>query len=174
MFSEDINFDPSLISKPCFLKSFRDSLAISLSAINKKLSIASITVTFEPNLAQTLPSSRPITPAPITPSVFGTSLKFKAPVLFTIFFSSNSAALISIGDEPDAIIIFFDSNISIELSSFVISTLVPAKTFPLPDKGVTLLAANKPLIPPVNCLTISFFLCIMEARSNSTLPILMP
>ena len=38
---------PNLISRPCFLKSLSVSFAISLSAIDKKSSIASITVTYE-------------------------------------------------------------------------------------------------------------------------------
>ena len=63
-------------------------------------------------------------------------------------------------------IIFFDSNNTIELSVVVISTVVPAKPIPLREKAATLLAANKPRIPPVNCLTISLFLCIIKARSN--------
>ena len=65
-----------------------------------------MTVTFEPKRAQTLPSSRPITPAPITPRVSGTDSISKAPVLSKIFLSSNFAEGISIGDDPVAIIIF--------------------------------------------------------------------
>lgn len=89
-----------------------------------------MTVTLEPSLAQTLPSSKPITPAPMTPKVFGTSSKSSAPVLSIIFSPLNLAEPISIGDEPDAIIIFFDSTISLEPSSFVISTL-PEKSLSL-------------------------------------------
>ena len=113
---------PNLISRPCFLKSLSVSLAISLSAIDKKSSIASITVTCEPSLDQTLPNSNPITPAPITPRVFGTESISKAPVLSKIFLLSNFAEPISIGDDPVAIIIFLDSIISTSPLEFVTST----------------------------------------------------
>ena len=104
------------------MKSLRVSFAISLSAINKKPSIASITVTFEPNLAHTLPNSRPITPAPITPRVLGTESISKAPVLSRIFLSSNFAEPISIGEDPVAMIIFLDSIISTSPLELVTST----------------------------------------------------
>ena len=96
-------------------------MAISGSAIGKKVSIASITVTFEPSLDQTLPSSKPIIPAPTIPSDFGTFSNDKAPVLSTIF-SPNLAAGISIGDEPLAIIIFFASITSKDPSLLTTST----------------------------------------------------
>ena len=142
--------------------------------MKRKSSIASMTVTFEPSLAQTLPSSRPITPAPITPNVSGTLSISSAPVLSNIFLLSNLAEPISIGDEPEAIMIFLDSIISTSPSILVNSTLFPAITFPLPAIGVTLFAAKSPPIPPVNFLTISSFLFIIAGRSNSTLLISMP
>ena len=129
---EDISLEPSFISKPCFIKSFNESFAISASAIGKKLSIASITVTLEPSLDHTLPNSRPITPAPITPTVLGTLLNSKAPVLSTIFLLSKIADGICIGDDPVAIIMFLVSTNSILPSVFVISTIELARTFPLP------------------------------------------
>ena len=70
--------------------------------------------------------------------------------------------------------IFLASINSTEVSCLVTSTLFPANTLPLPEIGVTLLAANKPLIPPVSFLTISSFLFIIAGRSNSTLSILIP
>ena len=111
------------MSKPCFLNSLNDSLAISLSVIGKKSSSASIIVTLEPSLDQTLPSSRPIIPAPIIPNDFGTSLNDSAPVLSTIFLP-NFADGISIGLDPVAIIIFFVSMFSMDLSGLVTSTLL--------------------------------------------------
>ena len=171
---DDVNLQPSLISRPCFLKSLNVSLATSLSAMKRKSSIASITVTFEPNLAHTLPNSSPITPAPITPKVSGTLSISRAPVLSNIFVSLKIAEPISIGDEPDAIMIFFDSIISFLPSISVICTLLSAKTLPLPAIGVTLFAANNPPIPPVNLATISFFLFIIAGISKSTEPTSIP
>ena len=81
---------------------------MSLSAIGRKLSRASITVTLEPNLDHTLPSSKPIIPAPTTPRLLGTSSKQSAPVLSTICVP-KIADEISIGFDPVAIIIFFVS-----------------------------------------------------------------
>ena len=111
------------------MNSLNVSLEISLSVIGKKSSIASITVTFEPNLAQTRPSSSPITPAPITPNVFGTLFSSRAPVLSIILALSNLADPISIGDEPVAIIICFVSIISVDLLAYVSSTFPSEITF---------------------------------------------
>jgi len=56
--------------RPCFLNSLNDSFDISLiSHMVRKSSRASITVTLEPSLDQTLPNSKPIIPAPTMPSV---------------------------------------------------------------------------------------------------------
>ena len=97
----------------------RDSLEISVSVIGKKSSNASITVTSEPSLDQTLPSSRPIIPAPTTPNLLGTLSKAKAPVLSTICLPKLAAG-ISIGEEPVAIIIFLVSTFSEEPSALSI------------------------------------------------------
>ena len=83
------------------MNSLDESFASCLSIKGKKSVIASKIVTSEPSLDHTLPSSRPITPAPIIPRFSGTSSKFKAPVLSTTF-SLQGAMGISIGDEPVA------------------------------------------------------------------------
>ena len=86
-------------------------------------------VTSEPKRAHTLPSSRPITPAPIMPSFSGTAENSSAPVELTIFVSLNFAELISIGFEPVAKIIFLASIISVELplatSTFLLERSLP-------------------------------------------------
>ena len=75
---------PTRISRPCLVKSFWYSFAKALSAIGKNASIASNTTTSAPRRRHTEPSSKPITPAPITPKRLGTSGKFNAPVESTI------------------------------------------------------------------------------------------
>ena len=154
-----------MISKPCFLNSLNVSFEISGSVIGKKVSSASITVTLEPSLDHTLPSSRPIIPAPTIPNDLGTLLNASAPVLSTIL-SPNLPAGISMGNEPVAIIIFFPSNSSIEPSLLVTSTRLLPTTFPDPEIESTLLAANNPDMPPVSFETISSFLFIIADRSS--------
>ena len=101
-----VTLAPSRISSPCLEKIFLDSLAIALSMIAKKSSNASRRITSEPNLAQTEPNSRPITPAPITPRRFGTSSISNAPVESRIKSLSTGATGIEIGREPEASITF--------------------------------------------------------------------
>ena len=67
----------------------------------------STTVTFEPNLFQTLESSRPIYPPPITINSFGTFSNDKAPVDETIVCSSIFNPGRDVGVEPVAIRMFF-------------------------------------------------------------------
>src|ERR687897_1005170 len=55
-----------------------------------------------PSRRHTLPSSRPMTPAPITPSRLGTASKSSAPQESTMFLPSNGAERSSVGLEPDA------------------------------------------------------------------------
>ena len=62
---------------PCRLNCLPASLAMSRSTTARKSSSASSTTTSEPRRFQTLPSSRPITPAPTTPSFFGTCVEFE-------------------------------------------------------------------------------------------------
>ena len=104
---------------------------MSLSAIGRKSSSASITVTSEPSLDQTLPSSKPIIPAPTTPSVLGTLSKERAPVLSTICLPKTADG-ISIGFDPVAIIIFFVSIFSVEPSVLETSTAVSYTHLTLP------------------------------------------
>ena len=63
-------------------------------------------MTFDPNLFQTLESSKPIYPPPITINSFGGLSKASAPVEETTTFSSNSIPGRDVGAEPVAIIIF--------------------------------------------------------------------
>ena len=64
--------------------------------------MASRMVTSAPRRFHTLPSSRPITPAPITARRFGTSVKSRPPTLSTMVSPSNLANGSSIESEPAA------------------------------------------------------------------------
>ena len=119
-----------------------------------------MTVTSAPSLDHTLPSSKPITPAPIIPSLSGTLSKLRAPVLSTIF-SDHFAIGISIGFEPVANIMNFVSKLVLS-PLFETSTRFSLITFPLPDIASTPFALNSPVIPVVSLLTTSSFLFIIE------------
>ena len=70
------------MSRLCSLVKMRHaSLATLSSAAARKPGSASRMTTFEPSRRHTLPSSSPITPAPITPSRSGTSVNASAPTL---------------------------------------------------------------------------------------------
>ena len=70
--SAPVTLAPSRISSPCFLNNFSVSLAICASTAGRKSGNASRMTTSAPNRCQTLPSSSPITPAPMIPRRFGT------------------------------------------------------------------------------------------------------
>ena len=83
-----VTFEFSLKLMPCLLRIFKNSLDISLSIPGMIWSKYSTTVTFEPSLFQTLESSKPIYPPPITTKFLGVLSKANAPVEETIIFSS--------------------------------------------------------------------------------------
>ena len=68
---------------------------------------SSTTVTFAPSRRQTLPSSSPITPPPITMRCFGTSGIVSAPTFESTRCSSNFRKGSSIGTEPVAMMTCF-------------------------------------------------------------------
>mmetsp|Transcript_6332 Transcript_6332/g.14006 ORF Transcript_6332/g.14006 Transcript_6332/m.14006 type:complete len:211 (+) Transcript_6332:135-767(+) len=95
-------------SIPCFFRIARKFFATSSSMPTPPmLSMNSTTVTWEPRRDQTLPSSRPMTPPPITVSFSGSFSKDSAPVLDTICFSSSSMPGRLITSEPVASMMFF-------------------------------------------------------------------
>ena len=73
------------------MKALCASLAICSSTAPRKVGSASSTVTSAPRRRHTEPISRPITPEPITPSVFGTAAMRSAPSLLRMFSSSKGA-----------------------------------------------------------------------------------
>ncbi len=141
--------------------------------MNKKSSNASSTITSEPNLDHTLPSSNPITPAPITPSFFGTEVNSNAPVL-SVMFSLHGAIGISIGSDPEAKIIL--SALIVDSSPTLLMTLISlfANNVAVPSIGVTLFALNKPNIPVVSFVTTPSFLSIILGKSKAIFLISIP
>ena len=83
-------FTPSWIASPCLVKIFWASLAICSSAAPRNPGSASRMVTCAPRRRQTEPISRPMTPAPITPSRAGAAPIDSAPSLLRICFSSKA------------------------------------------------------------------------------------
>jgi hypothetical protein len=131
-------------------------------------------VTSAPRRRQTLPSSRPITPAPITPRRFGTLSKSSAPALSTMVLPSNFANGSSMDVEPGARITFVPE-ISLTLPSCaLIATTRLGLSVAKPAKGVTLLPLNSMAMPPVNCLTILSLRPIIVFTSIAGFAALMP
>src|SRR5690348_2746557 len=125
----------------------------------------------------TEPSSRPITPAPITPRRFGTSVRSSAPALSMMRLPSNFANGSSIGTEPVAMITLAASSVCLAPSSPVTSTLLPFSSLPVPKNGVTglpLTPLNSMATPPVNCLTILSLRPMNVAMSTLAFSTVMP
>ena len=100
-------FTPVWIARPCFANAFCASFATASSAAPRNAGSASSTVTSAPSRRQTLPISRPITPAPTTPRRFGTAVIASAPALSSTRRLSNGAPGSARGTEPVATITFF-------------------------------------------------------------------
>ena len=125
----------------------------------------STTVTFDPKRIQTLPSSSPITPPPITTSSFGTSVNSSAPVLLTIRFSSISMPESGVTSDPVAIKILPDLIVSPPSTR----TWPGATISALPWIQSTLFFLKRPRIPVVNPATISSFFAIIFDKLRLTL-----
>jgi hypothetical protein len=92
---------------PYFSKTFLNAVDISISIEGHILSMFPTTMTSDPNLLNTLPNSRPMTPLPITTIVLGIFSKVKHPVEDTIYFSSAGKMGNGDGSLPVAIMTFF-------------------------------------------------------------------
>ena len=126
-------------------------------------------MTLEPSLLYTCPSSRPITPPPITTKCFGTSFNFRASVEEIILSPSKSTNGNLVGLLPVAIIIFLPF-ITSDLPLFLTSTVVESLNEPNPLKTVTLFLFIKYSSPFVVCSTTDDFLDIILSRSSLILP----
>ena len=105
---------------------------MSASSIGSKVFSASNISTSDPNLDQTLPSSKPITPAPIIANFFGVSENSSAPALPTIVVPFHGTEGILIGLEPVASTMFFAVTDVFFPFVSVISTSVELINLPLP------------------------------------------
>ena len=76
--------------KPSFLRIFVNSLPIPASIVGKMLGANSTTSTLAPKRAYTEPSSRPMTPPPMTNIFLGISLRLRASVEVMMRFLSGS------------------------------------------------------------------------------------
>ena len=165
---------PRRISSPCFLNNFSVSLAICVSTAGRKSGKASRMTTSEPNRCQTLPSSNPITPAPMIPSRSGTRSNASAPVESTISSSSIGQGGIRIGVDPGAKI--SASALSCTDSPLGCRTLtsVDEVTVARPETNSTLFALSSPKTPCVSCPTTSDLRCCIFLTSTLTLPTVIP
>mmetsp|Transcript_96807 Transcript_96807/g.269191 ORF Transcript_96807/g.269191 Transcript_96807/m.269191 type:complete len:200 (-) Transcript_96807:465-1064(-) len=110
LFWTPVTFVFSLKSMPCFFRIERNCFATSASMPTPPIeSKNSTTVTLLPNLDQTEPSSRPMTPPPMTVRRSGTFSIVRAPVLDTICFSSSSMPGMLMTSEPVANMMLVDS-----------------------------------------------------------------
>ena len=165
---------PSRISMPWLLIALAASLAIWSSAAARKSGNASSTVTSDPSRRQTLPSSRPITPAPMTPSRLGTSLNSSAPLLSTMRSPSVLATGMLMGSEPVAMMMFSALTVCWLPSWAVMATLPSPSSSAEPSMRVILFFLNSPAMPPVSCLTILSLRATMVGTSTVTSPTVMP
>ena len=136
--------------------------------------MASSTTTSAPRRRQTLPSSSPMTPAPITPRRFGTASNSSAPQESTIALPSNGTDLSSIGTEPVASTTCFAASSCFAPSSAVYSTRLPASSLPCPCNPVTPAALNSAVMPWVEALTIFALRFCIVATSKPRPPTWMP
>jgi hypothetical protein len=118
-----VTLEPSLKAIPCLVSERWKVLAVSSSTPGVMRSRNSTTVTFEPSRRQTEPSSSPITPAPITIRLLGTSGRASAPVESTIRFWSTVDAASGAGSEPVAMTMFLAPSVVTAPSAAVTSTL---------------------------------------------------
>src|SRR5690606_21820419 len=159
------SFTPSRISRPCSLvKIFQASRETDSSAAGRNSGKASSTVTAAPSRRHTLPSSRPITPAPMTPSFCGTVLKSSAPTL-----SHTSSLSISTpgrvrGLEPVAITTCFACT-ALPATSNCQPCSLCFTSRPWPCSQLTLFFLNRNSIPPVILLTIASLRAIILGTS---------
>mmetsp|Transcript_59789 Transcript_59789/g.142319 ORF Transcript_59789/g.142319 Transcript_59789/m.142319 type:complete len:289 (-) Transcript_59789:211-1077(-) len=151
---------------PCFFRSLCISFATSPSMPKPPMvDKNSTTVTFEPKRSYTEPSSKPMTPPPITINFSGTFFKDSAPVEDTICSSSMGAKGKDMMSEPVASMMFL-AEISSSPPSFkaTLTDLGPV-IVPWPLTYVTLFFLNSISMPPVNWLTASVFFFIIWSKS---------
>ena len=158
------------MSKPCFLKILAASLRTSPSMPGRIWSRNSTTVTFAPSRRQTEPSSRPMTPPPITTMWPGTLASSSAPVESTI----RSWSISTPGQRRDRRAGGDDDVLrGVGLAARRRSRSAPVN-FAWPLSQVTLFFLNRNSMPPVSPLTASLRPACIASRSSSTSVALIP
>ncbi len=100
---------PSRNVNPCLARIRSKPRLTSRSIVGRIVSRNSTTVTLAPSRAQTLPSSSPMTPPPMTTRCPGTASSSSAPVEVTMRFSSTSTPFSGMLSLPVAMTICFVS-----------------------------------------------------------------
>mmetsp|Transcript_157378 Transcript_157378/g.504865 ORF Transcript_157378/g.504865 Transcript_157378/m.504865 type:complete len:276 (+) Transcript_157378:686-1513(+) len=160
---------------PCFFKSAMKFFATSASMPKPPMeSMNSTTVTWEPSRAHTEPNSKPMTPPPMTVIFSGTFSNFRAPVLDTIVFSSNSMPGKLMTSEPVARMKFLASIFSSPPSNKETERLLGPVKVPCPFTYVTLFILKSISIPFVSWSTDFSLFFIITSKSMDTLVKLMP
>ena len=156
------------MTRPCFAKTRFASFATASSAAPRNAGSASSTVVSAPSRRQTLPISRPITPAPTTPSRFGTSVSASAPALSSTRTLSNGTPGSGRGAEPVATI----TCVALNFAGFGPSTSMlqpasapPPANEPRPWKNATLFFLNRNRMPSLFCATTLSFRASMRGTS---------
>ncbi len=155
---------PSLNSIPCLRKILLASLRTSPSMPGRIWSRNSTTVTLAPSRRQTLPSSRPMTPPPMTTIEAGTLSSTSAPVESTMMplALSTSTPGSGVTDEPVAMTIFFAVTVFPATS-----TLCASLKLAWPFSQSIWFFLNRNSMPPVRPLTASARCACMVGRSSS-------
>src|SRR5260221_6698931 len=162
------------MSSPSFRKCRPASAASCASATGSSASSASSVTTSAPSLRHTLPSSRPITPAPITHSRRGTDSSSSAPQESTMCVPSKGRPLSSVGTEPLASTTWRAASCEVVPSAPVTSTTRLASSRALPKIALTPAALKSEATPPVMLRTIAARRFCIAARSSARLPALIP
>ena len=155
------------MTSPCFVKSFSASLAMAVSTVPRNAGNASSTVTSAPSRRQTLPISRPITPAPTTPSLRGTSGIASAPSLSSTRTLSKVTPGSARGFEPVAMMTCLavsSAGFAPATVSFHRSPSLPANE-PKPWKNVILFFLKRYRMPSLFCPTTLFLRAIIFVTS---------
>ncbi|MNY03156.1 hypothetical protein D3C86_1357610 [compost metagenome] len=159
-----VTFELNLKLKPCLLRERCRVLPASMSTPGQIRSRNSTTVTCAPRRRQTEPSSRPITPAPITTRCLGTSLRARAPVESRMRLLSMSTPGRGMGSEPVAMMMSLAISSVLPPALSVTVTLPGPSMWPQPLIQSTLFLRKRNSMPLVNPVTLSSFCVIIRAR----------
>mmetsp|Transcript_47714 Transcript_47714/g.91169 ORF Transcript_47714/g.91169 Transcript_47714/m.91169 type:complete len:265 (+) Transcript_47714:758-1552(+) len=134
----------------------------------------STTVTLAPSRSHTEPSSRPMTPAPITTILPGTFLSDSAPVEDTMLSSSMVTPGKGVTSEPVASMTCFALSVFLPPSASSTSTVSAESMRPAPLTYSTLFFLKSPSMPPVSWPTEVLLAFIIFSKSMRGLSTRMP